>query len=111
EAHSHKSVPSIRVSNPFAHPRTVVGDFTLGERVLKAFLRRLQSGAFLALSPRIVLHPSGNPAGGYTQVEARALHEMASGAGASNVVVWQGRALSDQEILSGQFPPEGKVLT
>ena len=30
---------------------------------------------------------------------------MALGAGASEVVVWTGRTLTDQEILSSQYPP------
>jgi rod shape-determining protein MreB len=111
EARSHEPSSAVQILNPFAHPRTLVGDSTLGEQLLKAFIGRLQGRAIFAISPKVVMHPLGDPAGGYTQVEARALHEMAIGAGASSVVVWQGRGLSDQEVLSGQFPADGKVLT
>ena len=65
----------------------------------------------LAVSPRVVMHPLGDPAGGFTQVEIRAFHEMALGAGASDVRVWQGRALTDQELLSRTFPADGQVLS
>lgn len=102
---------AVQVLNPFAHPRSLVSDFTVGEQVLKAFVRRLLGRGLWTPAPRIVLHPQGDPAGGYTQVEIRALHEMALGAGASQVVVWQGRGLTDAELLSRSFPTEGRVLS
>ena len=98
------------VVNPFAHPRSLVSDFTVAEQLLKAFFRRLLGRSLFAPSPRVVMHPLGEPAGGFTQVEIRAFREMAIGAGASSVIVWEGRPLSDQEILSGQFPRGGRVL-
>lgn len=104
DAHALKSV---KIVNPFAHPRSMVSDFTLGEQTLKAFIHRLKIGTFLAPAPRIVMHLLGEPAGGFTQVEVRAFHEMAIGAGASQVKVWQGRSLSDQELLSWRFPSDG----
>jgi len=111
EVRSLKSSPSVEIINPFAHPRTLVSDFTVGEQVLKAFLRRLQGDSIFAISPKVVLHPLGNPDGGFTQIEIRALVEMAYGSGASQVTVWQGRALIDQELLSGKFPSGGQVLS
>lgn len=101
----------VNVLNPFAHPRTLVSDFTAAEQVLKAFLKRLNDQSLFAVAPEVVMHPLGDPAGGFTQVEIRALHEMALGAGASQVKVWQGRALTDQELMSRQFPSDGRVLS
>lgn len=111
EARSRQSASTVKIVNPFGHPRSLVSDFTAGEAILKAFLRRLQGSSIFAVSPKVVMHPMGEPAGGFTQIEIRALHEMAMGAGASKAVVWQGRALSDQELLSGQFPGGGQVLS
>ena len=110
EARLQQATSAADVVNPFAHPRSLISDFTLGEQVLKGFLRRLQGTSIFAASPKVVLHPLGDPEGGYTQVEIRALQEMAMGAGASKVTIWQGRMLSDQELLSGQFPAGGRVL-
>lgn len=90
--------------NPFAHPRTLVSDFSTADMLLKHQVRKLQSKSFFAPSPRIVIHPMGSPEGGFTQVERRAFRELAMGAGATRVNVWSGRALSDQEVLSGQVP-------
>lgn len=111
EARRRSTEPSVEVVNPFAHPRSLVSDFTVGEQLLKAALARVHGGSVLAVAPRVVMHPLGDPAGGFTQVEIRAFHEMALGAGASEVKVWQGRALTDQELLAGTFPPDGKVLS
>lgn len=110
-------VPSIAVKagadaiNPFAHPRSLVSDFLAGETLLKALLRKLLPRSLFTASPRVVLHPLGDPDGGFTQIEVRALQEMARGAGASEVVVWQGRNLTDQELQDRQFPADGKQLS
>jgi rod shape-determining protein MreB len=93
-----------QVVNPFAHPRSLVSDFTVAEQMLKHYLRRILGSSLLTLAPVVVIHPLGSPAGGFTQVERRAFREMALGAGASEVIVWTGRALTDQEVLSRKFP-------
>lgn len=92
------------IINPFAHPRTLVSDFTIAEQLLKYQVRRVLGNSLISLSPRIVIHPLGSPDGGFTQVERRAFREMAIGAGARQVNVWTGRALTDQEILAGNAP-------
>jgi rod shape-determining protein MreB len=104
--------PGARVVNPFAHPRSMVSDFALAEQLIKYYLRRVQSRSsfFLQLAPVVLIHPLGSPAGGFTQVERRAFREMALGAGASEVVVWTGRVLTDQEARARKFPPgEGEA--
>ena len=111
EARLHGTEPSVEIVNPFAHPRTLVSDFTVGQQLLKEAIARVNGGSFLSIPPRIVMHPLGDPQGGFTQVEIRAFHEMALGAGAGAVTVWQGRSLTDQEVMSGLFPAEGAVLS
>jgi rod shape-determining protein MreB and related proteins len=105
------TAPGVEVFNPFNHPRTMVGDFTLGEQLLKAAIRKVQGQSLFAVAPRVVMHLLGDPDGGFTQVEVRAFHEMALGAGAREVDVWQGRPLTDQEVLSRSFPADGKRLS
>ena len=111
DARLHKSKPSVQIINPFSHPRSMVSDFTIGEQTLKAFVYRVTGKHFLTPAPKIVLHLLGDPAGGFTQVEVRAFREMALGTGASHVIMWIGRTLSDQELLSGEFPSTGQVLS
>jgi rod shape-determining protein MreB len=78
--------------------------------VLKGFLRKLFSGQLFAQSPVLVLHPRVDPEGGFTQIEIRALQELALAAGAAKVIVWKGRELLDQELLELRFPSGGEVL-
>jgi rod shape-determining protein MreB and related proteins len=95
------------VVSPFAHPRSLVSDFTSAEQLLKRFVRRLYGKAWFSPSPRVVIHPLGNPEGGFTQIERRAFREMALAVGAAQVVVWTGRELTNQEVAEGEFPAEG----
>ena len=103
--------PSVKLVRPFAHPRSLVSDFTAADQLLKEFMRRMPGQSFLKVAPMVVIHPQGEPEGGFTQVEIRAFHELALGAGASMVKVWQGSDLTDQELLSGSFPSTGKILS
>lgn len=103
--------PAVKLVRPFAHPRSLVSDFTVADQLLKEFIRRMPGQSFIRLAPVVVMHPQGEPEGGFTQVEIRAFHELAMSAGASRVKVWQGRDLTDQELLSGSFPATGQVLS
>ena len=92
------------VVNPFAHPRTLVSDFTAAEQLLKYQLRRVLKPSIWRPAPCVVMHPIGRSEGGYTQVERRAFREMALGAGASQVFLWIGRSLTDAELLLRRAP-------
>jgi rod shape-determining protein MreB len=111
EARSRAAGLHTSVINPFAHPRTLVGDFTMGVNLLKGIFLRVRKPSLLTIDPFVVMHPLGDPEGGFTEIEIRTLLEMALGAGASEVKVWQGRQLTDQEVLSRQFPADGRVLS
>ncbi|MCB1917362.1 MAG: rod shape-determining protein [Rhodocyclaceae bacterium] len=89
---------ALRIVNPFSHPRTLVGDYRLGEHLLKALLGRFLGRSLFAVAPLVVMHPLGAPAGGFTQVELRALREMALGAGAARAIVHVGADLSDDDL-------------
>ena len=59
----------------------VIADFTVTEKMLQHFIRKIHEGRFLKPSPRVlVCVPCGS-----TQVERRAIREAAYGAGASKV--------------------------
>lgn len=95
--------PGVELLRPFSHPRTLVSDFTLGEQLLKTLVRQALKAGWLTPAPEIVMHPLGEPAGGYTQVELRALHEMAMACGASSVHVWTGPVLGDEDLRTRRF--------
>lgn len=89
----------VEVVNPFAHPRSLVSDFTTGYALLRIFVRRVLGRQWLQVSPLIFMQPLGDPAGGFTQIERRALREMALGAGASQVILCIPVAPPDREML------------
>jgi len=98
------------VVNPFSHPRSMVSDFTVAQQLMKHLVRKSVGSTWLPSSPCVVLHPLGDPEGGFTQVEIRAFHELALGAGAAQVTVWTGRPLTDQEAKTRTFPQGEGVL-
>lgn len=104
------SQPDTQVLNPFAHPRSLVSDFTVAEQVLKAFVSRVRGSAFFQPQPIVIVHPLGHHEGGLTQVEIRALRELALGSGASEAHVWQGPHLTNEQVLSGDYPTTGTML-
>ena len=110
EAKLHASETGVKIFNPFTHPRSLVSDFTMAEQVIKGLVRKLLGSSRYSPSPMIVIHPQVEYAGDFTQVEIRAIRELAMGAGASRVIVWEGRELTDQELLSKSFPRDGRVL-
>lgn len=103
------SEPHTAVHNPFAHPRSLISDFTVAELLLKAFMLRLRENAVLVPAPVVVMHPLGEQAGGLTQIELRAMRELGLGAGASKVRLWEGSDLTDEQIIRGQFPSTGRL--
>ncbi|MDX9843665.1 MAG: rod shape-determining protein [Aquabacterium sp.] len=92
---------------PFAHPRSLVSDFASAEALIRVQLQRALGKGWLRAAPSVVIHPLGDPDGGFTQVELRAFREMALGAGASTVRVWTGRPLANHELLSDQVALSG----
>lgn len=110
QARAHAAEPDVTVANPLAHPRSLMSDFVQAELLLKAFVRRARGDLWFQPACEMVLHPLGDHAGGLTSIELRALHELGLGSGATRVRIWQGPALSDEQLLSGQFPAGGSLL-
>jgi rod shape-determining protein MreB len=84
-------------ASPFSHPRTLIGNFTTAEALLKTMVSEVK-GSFV-LRTEILLHPLERIDGGLTQIEERALHELALGSGASRALVWVGSTLDDAEVI------------
>lgn len=88
---------------PFDHSRMVLHDFVIAEKLVQELIRRMHSNRFIHPSPIVVLHSLVDWDGGLTEIEKRALLELAYGAGAREAYVWQGRRLTDSEIQSGRY--------
>jgi len=89
-----------RRANPdFSHPRMLVGNFTAAQECLKKAVSEARGPGFI-LTTSVVIHPRERMEGGLTQIEERVFRELAIGAGASKVVVWDGAPLSDAEVIA-----------
>ena len=92
----------VSLGNGFQHPRTLLADFSIAETTLKLLLQ---------LPPVLILHPQTHLEGGLTQIEIRALAELALSAGAKRVYVWVGAALSPSSLARLEFPQnDGQLL-
>lgn len=76
--------------NPFSHPRTLLRDFFIAELLLKQIIQKLGGKKLTLSAPVIIVHPMEKTEGGLTMIEIRALREMALGAGARDVAIYQG---------------------
>ncbi|SDZ83626.1 rod shape-determining protein [Microbulbifer marinus] len=84
----------VEVINPFSHPRSLLRDFSAGEKLLQHIFRKLTDQTLFTPSPIVVLQPMEKTQGGLTEVEVRAFRELALGAGAREVEVYQGEELT-----------------
>ena len=83
--------PNIKVTNPFSHPRSLIANFSNAEKIIRHAIRSLYGSRLnLKPAPRIVMHPLEKHEGGLTEIEERALVELALGAGAREVLVYTG---------------------
>lgn len=91
------------VINPFDHPRSIVNDFVAGEKLLQYAFSSVHDRKLVALAPIAIVQVTDELVGGLTVIEHRALQEMATGAGAKQAHIWEGRTLSDVEVQQGIY--------
>ena len=84
--------------NPFSHPRALLNDFFIGERLLQEIVKKLVGKKFI--SPAIIIHPMEKTEGGLTMIEIRAFREMALGAGARDVAIYQGKSTLEASAIN-----------
>lgn len=96
-------IASSRCINPFSDPRVLVSNFAVAERLLQyAFLSVSEKGV-IRLAPIAVIHPIEKLEGGLTEIARCTLRELAEKAGAASTYFWEGRQLTDMELLSGVY--------
>lgn len=85
-------------SQPFSHPRLLVGDFGNAERALKEAIDTVLPRRFLRLAPRLLIQPMERLEGGLTALEQRVLLELGHGCGARTVRIHVGPLLDDASV-------------
>ena len=64
------------IVNPFEHPRLLVHDFQVAEKLLQHAFRVLHKSRWFAPSPRVIFQPMEKLDGGVTQIEERVYREL-----------------------------------
>jgi actin-like ATPase involved in cell morphogenesis len=95
-----KKEREISAQKPFTTTRLLVGQFQEAESLLRKSIQEISNGGLFQASPVIVIHPIEMVEGGLSEVEERALRELAMGSGARSVFVHIGAPLTDSEVVS-----------
>ena len=89
-----------QIINPFSHPRMLLGDFLVAEKLLQYIVKELHKDKFFTPAPRMIFHPMEKTEGGLTMVEEKAFRELCIGAGARVVAIHLGDELSVNDLSS-----------
>ena len=92
-----------KVVNPFKYPRLLVHDFVVAEKILQHDFTELHKTRWIAPSPRVIFQPMEKLEGGVTGIEERAYRELCLGAGAREVLLHIGDALSTSTLDFNEF--------
>jgi hypothetical protein len=85
-------------ASEFSHPRLLVGEFSEAEKAMKSVIQFFKSANPLK-GFRLLMHPIAEFPGGICEAEERLFRLLAYEARASQVVLWVGPELSDEQVL------------
>jgi actin-like ATPase involved in cell morphogenesis len=88
---------------PFSHERIIVADFEAAQALLRYPIMQAM-GRRVMIKPRVILHPLRPIAAALTDVEVRALLELALSVSASWAAVYVGAELSAETYTKTSFP-------
>jgi hypothetical protein len=86
-------------AEPFTTQRLGIGHWAPAEKTLNKAFSKVCPKKFFKISPIVVMHQMVKNEGGLSEIENRALMELALGAGARKVVVWSGEPLTREQLL------------
>jgi rod shape-determining protein MreB len=89
----------ISAAQPFSTERMGVAHFQVAEATLNKGFQQIYPKSFFNISPFVVMHQLYQAEGGLCEIEVRILKELALGAGARQVYVWEGEPLSREQLL------------
>lgn len=92
------SPDAVKQINPFDHPRVLVDDFFIAEKIFAHAIREISGMTYFRPSPVVLVHPDVDLKGGLTAIEARVLRELAENAGARKTFIHYGQVLSDDDV-------------
>lgn len=89
----------IIAKEPFTTDRLLVGNFTNAEKLLEESIKNLYKPKWFRPTPPIIIQPLYMIDGGLSEVEERAIYELALDAGARRAIVWVGHELTNEEVI------------
>lgn len=92
------SPDAVRQINPFDHPRVLVDDFMIAEKIFAYAIREISGMTYFRPAPVVLVHPDIDLKGGLTPIEVRVLRELAENAGARKTFIHYGQVLSDDDV-------------
>ncbi|MBT4161057.1 MAG: rod shape-determining protein MreB [Gammaproteobacteria bacterium] len=98
EAKRYDGNRDVDLVNPFDHPRMLIGNWIVAERLLQHAVRLLFKESLIRPAPKMILHPMESLEGGLSDVEKRALRELAISAGGRDVAIHVGPELARRDI-------------
>jgi len=100
-AYISKNPGKHEVINPFDHPRTFLNDFDAAVAVLMYLHKAIYKaqGKRAIVNPVIIVRPLMSLAEGLSQIELRALHDLAHAGYAQKAFIYTGPDMSDKELL------------
>ena len=90
--------PDVEVFNPFDHPRLVLHQFEIAEALLRYAFQMLAEH-WVLVRPFVVVHPQRELAPGLSDLEERALRELALAAGGREAAIHVGHRLDLEEVV------------
>ena len=84
---------------PFSTSRLLVGEFARAEHELSKGLKKVLPKALIKRSSAVLIHPLEMTENGLCEVEVKILRELAFGAGAHKVEVWEGEELTPTQVI------------
>jgi hypothetical protein len=96
-----------RLVNGFEDREALISNRHAAEGTLKYFMDSVIKKGLIHPPIIAILHPTSFTKNNFSKDHAQVLKEITCSAGAVQAHVWAGRELMYEEILNGDFPPEG----
>jgi hypothetical protein len=77
----------------------LIGEISVADNLLRNGFKKVAESKFLSKGPLVVIQPMEMVGKELSEVENRILLELAYGAGAFRVAIWNGKELSNDEVI------------
>ncbi|KXF83109.1 rod shape-determining protein [Enterovibrio coralii] len=101
-AEKFRNVNAVIISNPFSHPRSLISDYKAMQPLLRYAISKVVKTGLWMPRVQVILHPMEKVEGGVTELEKKALCDMAYNAGVKSAFVYWGDTLEETQLRRAQ---------